>query len=131
MYLNRIHIAAFLPFRMYNTDNQLIIDTTIEIRSYFNSIKVRLELACFLCPRSAVLFQFHKGTIRTGIVRLLHLDVEKFQFHKGTIRTVRRLLYQYWRLNFNSIKVRLELDIVVRQRKELYDFNSIKVRLEL
>ena len=29
MYLNRIHIAAFLPFRMYNTDNQLIIDTGI------------------------------------------------------------------------------------------------------
>ena len=27
LYLNRIHIATFLPFRAYNTDNQLIIDT--------------------------------------------------------------------------------------------------------
>lgn len=27
LYLNRIHIATFLPFRAYNTDNQLIIDS--------------------------------------------------------------------------------------------------------
>ena len=27
LYLNRIHIATFLSFRAYNTDNQLIIDT--------------------------------------------------------------------------------------------------------
>ena len=26
-YLNRNHIATFLPFTAYNTDNQLIIDT--------------------------------------------------------------------------------------------------------
>ena len=26
-YLHRIHTATFLPFRAYNTDNQLIIDT--------------------------------------------------------------------------------------------------------
>lgn len=29
MYLNRIHTATFLPFRAYNTDNQLIIDTIL------------------------------------------------------------------------------------------------------
>ena len=29
MYLYRIHIATFLPFRTYNTDNQLIIDTIV------------------------------------------------------------------------------------------------------
>lgn len=29
MYLNRIHTATFLPFRAYNTDNQLITDTLI------------------------------------------------------------------------------------------------------
>ena len=28
MYLNRIHTATFLPFIAYNTDNQLITDTT-------------------------------------------------------------------------------------------------------
>lgn len=28
MYLNRIHTATFLPFRAYNTDNQLITDTS-------------------------------------------------------------------------------------------------------
>lgn len=30
LYLNRIHIATFLPFRAYNTDNQLIIDSGIK-----------------------------------------------------------------------------------------------------
>ena len=29
-YLYRIHIATFLPFRAYNTDNQLIIRLKIE-----------------------------------------------------------------------------------------------------
>ena len=28
-YLNRIHAVTFLPFRAYNTDNQLIIDTEV------------------------------------------------------------------------------------------------------
>ena len=30
-YLHKIHIATFLPFRAYNTDNQLIIDTTVVV----------------------------------------------------------------------------------------------------
>ena len=33
-YLNRIHIATFLPFRAYNTDNQLIIDTWVKSPFY-------------------------------------------------------------------------------------------------
>ena len=33
--------------------------------SYFNSIKVRLELPAVRVPKDADLFQFHKGTIRT------------------------------------------------------------------
>ena len=28
-YLHKIHIATFLPFRAYNTDNQPIIDTIL------------------------------------------------------------------------------------------------------
>ena len=36
--------------------------------SYFNSIKVRLELSNDLLGTAvAVLFQFHKGTIRTAV----------------------------------------------------------------
>ena len=80
--------------------------------------------------RSRVVFQFHKGTIRTQ--KLLHAanphqyfnsikvrlelqinpevnsNLVEFQFHKGTIRTKaakRRANEEY---NFNSIKVRLE-----------------------
>ena len=35
-----------------------------------------------------ILFQFHKGTIRTLVVHLYKLVFVIFQFHKGTIRTV-------------------------------------------
>ena len=75
----------------------------------FNSIKVRLELVGSAISAGAnILFQFHKGTIRTTEndkeqknfshfnsikVRLEHInDIYStadttFQFHKGTIRT--------------------------------------------
>ena len=54
-----------------------------------------------------------------------------FQFHKGTIRTTALTTNASSpRLNFNSIKVRLEH----LRDSDLYrfysDFNSIKVRLE-
>ena len=75
----------------------------------FNSIKVQLELRPIVCNENRViLFQFHKGTIRTedgcsfetlekhfnSIKVQLELAMAKeaankaiFQFHKGTIRT--------------------------------------------
>ena len=46
-YLYRIYTVTFLPFRAYNTDNQLIIHSLLLIIfsfENFNSIKVRLEL---------------------------------------------------------------------------------------
>ena len=55
-------------------------------RTYFNSIKVRLELGVIAVLMYVVLFQFHKGAIRTFIV---------FGSLSGDF-------------NFNSIKVRLE-----------------------
>ena len=90
---------------MYNTDNQLIIDTIIKFQfhkgtirtqfrslnesrcTYFNSIKVQLELPNIqITDLLSKLFQFHKGTIRTA-------DDYKLS-----------ALLQY----FNSIKVQLE-----------------------
>ena len=54
---------------------------------YFNSIKVRLELADILSPIIGALgFQFHKGAIRTKYI--------------GSVLSLIK--------NFNSIKVRLE-----------------------
>ena len=119
---------------------------------YFNSIKVRLErtsksVCCF-----SVLFQFHKGAIRTtdalydlskdGYFNSIKVRLERlpdfisfthpiFQFHKGAIRTLfnRRKSDNY--TNFNSIKVRLELSIRFGDGLVLLHFNSIKVRLEL
>ena len=77
-----------------------------------------------------LLFQFHKGTIRTINQCSRSLHHHEFQFHKGTIRTVPFSVEAESRLNFNSIKVRLELLIVNKHFYLLSHFNSIKVRLE-
>ena len=55
----------------------------------FNSIKVRLErINPYFALGNIQAFQFHKGTIRTGIgFKLECFIIELFQFHKGTIRT--------------------------------------------
>ena len=76
-----------------------------------------------------MLFQFHKGTIRTilvllEIVRFSHFNSIKvqleplivqrlsglilFQFHKGTIRTASWCWWVIVQTDFNSIKVQLE-----------------------
>ena len=54
----------------------------------------------------------------------------RFQFHKGAIRTVRIAAAEFRLRHFNSIKVRLELLLVVYMVTVFLDFNSIKVRLE-
>ena len=56
--------------------------------SNFNSIKVRLEHDRVTFADGTPLFQFHKGTIRTGGVDVLGGVGALFQFHKGTIRTL-------------------------------------------
>ena len=46
---------------------------------YFNSIKVQLELNVQQCARHKILFQFHKGTIRTkenrGSMQLSYISI--------------------------------------------------------
>ena len=44
------------------------------------------------------------------------LCLAKFQFHKGTIRTSMLLHSDFYLLYFNSIKVRLELNIISRKK---------------
>ena len=92
------------------------------LTSYFNSIKVRLKLTnCFQGIDPTLLFQFHKGTIKTVLfhlaalmcldfnsikVRLKQLASEfqkikfAFQFHKGTIKT-NHLLFLCSRLHIS------------------------------
>ena len=76
----------------------------------FNSIKVRLKLSV-LCPitEHGLVFQFHKGTIKTNRTRRPSARPALFQFHKGTIKTLINFtaLCQVLK-NFNSIKVRLK-----------------------
>ena len=52
-----------------------------------------------------------------------------FQFHKGTIKTSELTLAGVGDGGFNSIKVRLRLNVVVLHPLLLLHFNSIKVRL--
>ena len=56
---------------------------------HFNSIKVRLKpLPNWAGDRYLSLFQFHKGTIKTGGWWCSSVAVvSPFQFHKGTIKT--------------------------------------------
>ena len=98
-------------------------------KSYFNSIKVRLEHEQGQRSGWRLVFQFHKGAIRTSFpppkyrlplnfnsikVRLeltlchLRLELQKFQFHKGAIRTLLISIPSVFLFHFNSIKVRLE-----------------------
>ena len=53
-----------------------------------------------------------------------------FQFHKGTIRTTLKSASGVVLNNFNSIKVRLEPHFMSAFAIEQLHFNSIKVRLE-
>ena len=120
---------------------------------HFNSIKVRLEPDNQSYLESCKLFQFHKGTIRTGLHIFQVARISLFQFHKGTIRTKRHLYCMQLDNYFNSIKVRLDppcsslllhfvkafqfhKGTIRTSHIPLYVypfgyFNSIKVRLEL
>ena len=53
----------------------------------FNSIKVQLEHINETYIQIIIIFQFHKGTIRTFRNKGEEQNVLPFQFHKGTIRT--------------------------------------------
>ena len=65
----------------------IAIKVAIYALGYFNSIKVRLKHSFVLASKNPIIFQFHKGTIKTSAP----------QIYANT------LLY------FNSIKVRLKL----------------------
>ena len=123
--------------------------------SYFNSIKVRLELIIkVLIYALSLIFQFHKGTIRTKLqnqiqelnanfnsikvrleptsVLVLLNQIHQFQFHKGTIRTQngRRARSWYRRFQFHKGTIRTFHVLFFFNSDKTY-FNSIKVRLEL
>ena len=122
--------------------------------TYFNSIKVRLELILSGQISYGAIFQFHKGTIRTTKmlvltlillyfnsikVRLEHNHLAQgyqglaaFQFHKGTIRTLVKSLRLLLLLNFNSIKVRLErLYVGYRRQMRRFQFHKGTIRTRL
>ena len=75
----------------------------------FNSIKVRLEHGSGSWVMISARFQFHKGAIRTRDPDCVRAKPHQFQFHKGAIRTLLLRNGRRLHLDFNSIKVRLEL----------------------
>ena len=75
-------------------------------------------------------FQFHKGTIKTNTFVSVQATVRRFQFHKGTIKTVIIQYLCFANVYFNSIKVRLKRLHPLLRKYPLRNFNSIKVRLK-
>ena len=72
-YLNRIHIATFLPFRAYNTDNQLIIDT-MTVRGWHQLLFHHLSLLW--------------GKISSWVVLIWKLFILKVSFHLQKITLI-------------------------------------------
>ena len=79
---------------------------------YFNSIKVRLEPIQDATKEDGHL-HFNSIKVRLEPLRASRQAAQspQFQFHKGTIRTFLEQGSILSQLNFNSIKVRLELRI--------------------
>ena len=82
---------------------------------------MRLELGVLASALSFLVFQFHKGAIRTVIAQSALFAAQRFQFHKGAIRTPLRPIRDYDHAHFNSIKVRLEPSpyLITRQAKNI------------
>ena len=68
---------------------------------HFNSIKVRLKHFMGMSKENPLKFQFHKGTIKTRLLRSWHFILMLFQFHKGTIKTLK--------LTYKSIPHRISI----------------------
>ena len=94
-----------------------------------------------------MLFQFHKGTIKTKDrfsllaafidfnsikVQLKHFEIflnvcfRSFQFHKGTIKTLAKSVYNDDLTNFNSIKVQLKREGVQQALLKIIEFQFHK-----
>ena len=80
------------------------------IHQHFNSIKVRLKL-CIVCVSYPLTQHFNSIKVRLKLHKSLTLHSHiVFQFHKGTIKTFSLSLSSFQSLYFNSIKVRLKPD---------------------
>ena len=98
----------------------------------FNSIKVQLErLGEQPVYVSEVLFQFHKGAIRTFLSDFVNLLANCFNSIKVQLELNTASSQNLVNACFNSIKVQLELTSFVTSFSNRPRFNSIKVQLEL
>ena len=86
----------------------------MRLKRYFNSIKVRLKL---------------------NNPSAYNIDSLLFQFHKGTIKTQRHEIKQMQQSDFNSIKVRLKLSVepIYNGKRKVFQFHkgTIKTPLSL
>ena len=107
-----------------------VLPSTLSTFAHFNSIKVRLKLI-ILQVFYHVLSNFNSIKVRLKPSTRLYKNARLlFQFHKGTIKTAFNQKPTRYSSDFNSIKVRLKLLPQARVYKMFLDFNSIKVRLK-
>ena len=81
---------------------------------------------------SSIIFQFHKGTIKTFTSSAGSSSPNYFNSIKVRLK-LGSLLHRLYDGNFNSIKVRLKHSLCLNPFLQVFqtDFNSIKVRLKL
>ena len=77
-------------------------------------------------------FQFHTGSIKSRKRKIpMGNGIITFQFHTGSIKRIPSTLpLSIRKLCFNSILVRLKVDILNNVRVSIFCFNSILVRLK-
>ena len=98
---------------------------------YFNPIKVRLKQIPDIVLYHILLFQFHKGTLKTQHSLSVLAVVLNFNSIKVRLKLPIHRGFAGDFANFNSIKVRLKLDYPAELVVLALHFNSIKVRLKL
>jgi len=75
-------------------------------------------------------FQFHDGAIGSTYLCYPDFSVPTFQFHDGAIGRILTKIFLEDTTYFNSMMVRLEVSIKIKEIRGCSDFNSMMVRLE-
>ena len=76
------------------------------------------------------MFQFHKGSIKTKGEVTMIFNRYMFQFHKGSIKTAYAPRNRTSPSSFNSIKVRLRLEIgdKVSNQSHMFQFHKGSIK---
>ena len=111
------------------------IKTRSEINLLYQSVisipfLVQLKLPCPSSTSTAILFQFHNGTIKTHHKKPSSSYFLSFQFHNGTIKTSIQQYSPKQPIDFNSIMVQLKQRLYLRlsQSHHVFQFHASTIK---